>query len=222
MKLLNKIFINRFVAHKNVSMIIPNLTLKEHYLLNELTDEVLVDLIVTTQDSSFFKVLYERYVQMVFKKCKSFSKNSQEAEDLCQDIFIKLMGKIESFNGSSKFSTWLYAFTFNHCVNYHQRNKFNKFEKIAYNIDLICDDVISQSNEENFSQLLKLEKLKEAMNLIPVHEKQILILKYQEFKSIKELVVFYNVGESAIKMRLKRAKEKLLTVYNNYQYEAAI
>jgi len=49
-----------------------------------------------------------------------------------------------------------------------------------------------------------------------------LILKYQEFKSIKELVVFYNVGESAIKMRLKRAKEKLLTVYNNYQYEAAI
>ena len=58
--------------------------------------------------------------------------------------------------------------------------------------------------------------------MISVHDKQILVLKYQEFKSIKELVVYYNVGESAIKMRLKRAKEKLLTVYNNYQYEAAI
>ena len=86
----------------------------------------------------------------------------------------------------------------------------------------MCDEFISQSNEEDFSKLLKLEKLKEAMNMISVHDKQILILKYQEFKSIKELVVFYNVGESAIKMRLKRAKEKLLTVYNNYQYEAAI
>ena len=181
-----------------------------------------MDLIITTRDPAFFKILYERYSQMVFNKCMSFSKNSQEAEDLCQDIFLKLLGKISTFNGSSKFSTWLYAFTFNHCVNYYHRNKFKKFEKNAPNIEQMCDEVINQSNEEDFSQLLKLEKLKEAMNLISIHDKQILILKYQEFKSIKELVVFYNIGESAIKMRLKRAKEKLLTIYNTFQCEVTL
>ncbi len=196
--------------------------MKENYLSSKLTDQALVDLIITTGNPALFKILYERYSQMVLNKCMSFSKNSQEAEDLCQDIFLKLLDKISTFNGTSKFSTWLYAFTFNHCVNHYHRNKFNKFEKNAANIEQMCDEFISQSNEEDFSKLLKLEKLKEAMNMISVHDKQILILKYQEFKSIKELVVFYNVGESAIKMRLKRAKEKLLTVYNNYQYEAAI
>ena len=62
--------------------------------------------------------------------------------------------------------------------------------------------------------MLKLEKLSEALELIPFEDKQILILKYQEFKSIKDLMQLHEAGESAIKMRLKRAKEKLLGVYN--------
>ena len=196
--------------------------MKENYRSTRLTDEVLVDLIVSRQDPAQFKVLYERYGQMVFNKCMSFSKNSQEAEDLCQDIFLKLLGKISTFNGTSKFSTWLYAFTFNHCVNYYHRNKFNKFEKNAPNIEQMCDEDISQTNEDNFTKLLKLEKLNEAMNLIPTDDKQILILKYQEFKSIKELMVFYNISESAIKMRLKRAKEKLLNAFDTFQCEATL
>lgn len=196
--------------------------MKENYRSTKLTDEVLVDLIVSRQDPAQFKVLYERYGQMVFNKCMSFSKNSQEAEDLCQDIFLKLLGKISTFNGTSKFSTWLYAFTFNHCVNYYHRNKFNKFEKNAQNIEQMCDENISQTNEDNFTKLLKLEKLNEAMNLIPTDDKQILILKYQEFKSIKELMVFYNISESAIKMRLKRAKEKLLNAFDTFQCEATL
>ena len=183
------------------------------YLPNKLTDEALVELIVNSQDPLLFKVLYERYVLMVFNKCLSFSKNSQEAEDLCQDIFLKLLVKIHSFKGTSKFSTWLYSFTYNHCVNYYHRNKFNKFEKSTSNIEQMCDELIAQVSEEDLSQLLKLEKLNEALELIPFEDKQILILKYQEFKSIKDLMELHNAGESAIKMRLKRAKEKLLGVY---------
>ena len=71
-------------------------------------------------------------------------------------------------------------------------------------------------------RLLKLEKLNEALELIPSEEKQILISKYQDFKSIKDLMDLHNAGESAIKMRLKRAKEKLLGVYNVVYCQAAI
>ena len=78
----------------------------------------------------------------------------------------------------------------------------------------MCDEVISQASEENLSRLLKLEKLSEALELIPSEDKQILMSKYQDFKSIKDLMELHNAGESAIKMRLKRAKEKLLGVYN--------
>ena len=89
---------------------------------------------------------------MVFNKCLSFSKNSQEAEDICQDIFIKLLIKIKSFKGDSKFSTWLYSFTYNHCVNYYHRNKFKKHENYILNIERIPDEVPTQSSDDDLEQ----------------------------------------------------------------------
>lgn len=196
--------------------------MNDSYLPYKLTDEVLVELIVSSKDPVLFKVLYERYIFKVFNTCLSFSSNNQEAEDICQDIFLKLLDKIHTFNGTSKFSTWLYSFTYNHCVNYFHRNKFNKFEKITSNIEQMCDEVIVQSSDEDLIQMLKLEKLNEALELIPFEDKQILMLKYHEFKSVKDLMDLHNAGESAIKMRLKRAKEKLLGVYNEVYCQALL
>ena len=96
----------------------------------------------------------------------------------------------------------------------------NQVNKNASNIEQICDDASIQANEEDISQLLKLEKLNQAMGLISREDKEILISKYHDFKSIKDLMEIYNAGESAIKMRLKRAKEKLLGVYNVVHCEA--
>jgi len=188
--------------------------LNDSHLPHKLTDEALVKLIITSHDPLLFKVLYDRYVFTVFNKCLSFSKNNQEAEDICQDIFIKLLIKIKSFKGDSRFSTWMYSFTYNHCVNYYHRNKFKKYEKNILNIEQMDDEVPVQASNDDLEQLLKLKKLKIAMGLIPNEDKEILISKYQDFKSIKELMELHNAGESAIKMRLKRAKEKLLGVYN--------
>tara|TARA_B110001469_G_C9612275_1_gene304624 strand:- start:1263 stop:1442 length:180 start_codon:yes stop_codon:yes gene_type:complete len=53
------------------------------------------------------------------------------------------------------------------------------------------------------------------MKQISIIEKDILIQKYYNFKSIKELGVIYNLRESAVKMRIKRAKDKLASVYNS-------
>ncbi|MDG1285183.1 MAG: sigma-70 family RNA polymerase sigma factor [Flavobacteriaceae bacterium] len=196
--------------------------MNDSYLPYKLTDELLVELIVSSKDPLLFKVLYERYIFKVFNTCLSFSNNNQEAEDICQDIFLKLLDKIHTFKGASKFSTWLYSFTYNHCVNYFHRNKVKKFEKNTSNIEQICNEVIAQSSDEDLVQMIKLEKLNEALELIPFEDKQILILKYQEFKSVKDLMDLHNAGESAIKMRLKRAKEKLIGVYNVVNCQALI
>lgn len=196
--------------------------MNDSYLPYKLTDELLVELIVSSKAPLLFKVLYERYIFKVFNTCLSFSNNNQEAEDICQDIFLKLLDKIHTFKGASKFSTWLYSFTYNHCVNYFHRNKVKKFEKNTSNIEQIYNEVIAQSSDEDLVQMIKLEKLNEALELIPFEDKQILILKYQEFKSVKDLMDLHNAGESAIKMRLKRAKEKLLGVYNVVNCQALI
>lgn len=188
--------------------------MNDSHLNHKLTDNVLVDLIITSKDPIFFKVLYERYALMVYNKCLSFSNNNHEAEDLCQDIFLKLFDKIKTFKGTSKFSTWLYSFTYNHCVNYYHRNKFKKYEKNTLHIEQLCEDTSKENLDDDSNQTLQLERLTRVLGLIPRDDKEILISKYQDFKSIKDLMKLYNVGESAIKMRLKRAKEKLLGMYS--------
>mgnify|MGYP000727933735 CR=1 FL=1 len=63
----------------------------------------------------------------------------------------------------------------------------------------------------------QVEKLKVALELISPEEKMILLLKYQDYLSIKEIESALGIGESAVKMRIKRAKDKLITVYNKNQ-----
>jgi len=185
--------------------------------INKLSDEELVEAIVNTNNTLLFETLYDRYAGLVYNKCYGFAKDGDEAKDLTQDVFLKLFVKLASFKGKSKFSTWLYAFTYNHCVNYVTRNTAKKFEKRSVDykdIENLSDDY----DEDDTSFLnMKVEKLKVALELISPEEKMILLLKYQDYLSIKEIESALGIGESAVKMRIKRAKDKLITVYNKNQ-----
>ena len=182
--------------------------------VHSLTDEALVEAIVKTNDTLLFEVLYDRYASMVYNKCYGFANGADEAKDLTQDVFLRVFVKLASFKGKSKFSTWLYAFTYNHCVNYVTRNTAKKIEKQSVSsdsIENIGEDIDSTREFES----MKVEQLKRVMELISPDEKMILLLKYQDNLSIKELSQALDIGESAVKMRLKRAKEKLVQKYNN-------
>lgn len=181
--------------------------------INPLSDEDLVKAIVKTNDTLLFETLYDRYATLVYNKCYGFAKNGDEAKDLTQDVFLKLFVKLASFKERSKFSTWLYAFTYNHCVNYVTRNTAKKIEKQA--VDYKDIENLSDLENENDFQDMRVDKLKIALELISPDEKMILLLKYQDHLSIKEIESVLGIGESAVKMRIKRAKDKLITVYNN-------
>lgn len=179
---------------------------------HKLTDDELVKGIVKNNDTLLFEILYDRYSKLVFNKCYGFAKDEHEAKDLTQDVFLKLFVKLASFKGNSKFSTWLYAFTYNHCVNYVTRSTAKKFEKQT--ADYAEIENISDVEDDSSFLEMKVEKLEAALELISPDDKMILLLKYQDFMSIKEIVSVLEIGESAVKMRIKRAKDKLVAVYN--------
>ena len=154
--------------------------------IKDSSDEDLVEAIVKTNNTLLFEVLYDRYAKLVYNKCYGFARNEDEAKDLTQDVFLKLFVKLSNFKGKSKFSTWLYAFVYNHCVNYVTRNTAKKFEKksVDYNdIENLSED---EENEEDFLDM-RVDRLKEALELISPEEKMILLLKYQDFLTIKEI-----------------------------------
>ena len=179
----------------------------------DISDEELVQKIVDKKDSMMFGVLYDRYSKMVYNKCYGFSKSQKEAEDLTQDIFLMLFVKLGSFKGKSKFSTWLYSFTYNFCVNYVNRDKGRKISDKANNIEDIDYKLSVEVTDESLLDL-QVEKLKRALELILPEEKTLLLLKYQDGVSIKELESILEIGSSAVKMRLKRAKARAIETYN--------
>ncbi|MEC4112980.1 RNA polymerase sigma factor [Myroides pelagicus] len=179
-----------------------------------MSDEDLVQIIVHSGNTSLFGILYDRYAQKVYSKCLGFAESRDVAEDLTQDVFVKLYLNLKKFRGESKFSTWLYSFTYNHCVNYSKlvlkkrRNEEDLNDEYQH---LMVDEEIT--DEEIFS--LSVEKLQEALAKIDAEDKIILLMKYQDDKSIKEISQLLELGESAIKMRLHRAKKKIVEIYNS-------
>lgn len=181
---------------------------------SKLTDEELVGKIVAKNDTMLFGVLYDRYSRMVYNKCYGFSKSQDEAEDLTQDVFLMLFIKLASFKGRSKFSTWLYSFTYNFCVNYVNRNKQRKMSDKSIPMDDAEYKLTEEVSDESIYEM-KASKLAKSLDMVSPEDKSILLLKYQDGASIKELCDLLEIGESAVKMRLKRAKTKLLEIYNN-------
>lgn len=180
-----------------------------------LTDEELVAKIVSKNDTLLFGVLYDRYVSMVYNKCYGFAKSQDEAEDLTQDVFLMLFIKLASFKGKSKFSTWLYSFTYNFCVNYVNRNKQRKMSDKSIPVDDTEYKLTEEEVPDDTIFEMKANKLEKALGLISPEDKSILLLKYQDGASIKELCELLEIGGSAVKMRLKRAKAKLVETYKS-------
>lgn len=181
--------------------------------LHSLTDEELIFKITATSNSQLFAILYNRYAKIVYNRCYGFAQNMQEAEDLTHDIFVRLFLKLNTFKGKAKFSTWLYAFTYNFCVNYVQRDIHKKREKVTLVTDLIKDQDRFEEHEQAELSNLKSEKLTRALGLMNPKDKMILLMKYQDDISIKEIKDTLAIGESAAKMRIKRAKQKVVSIY---------
>jgi len=154
---------------------------------SQFTDEDLVQKIVLDNNALLFGVLYDRYSKMVYNKCYGFAKSKDEAEDLTQDVFLMLFVKLASFKGKSKFSTWLYSFTYNFCVNYVNRNKQRKMSDNSIPMDDAEYKLTDEEVSDDSIYELKASKLEKALKLVTPEDKTILLLKYQDGASIKEL-----------------------------------
>ncbi|NRT11486.1 RNA polymerase sigma factor [Flavobacterium sp. 14A] len=178
----------------------------------DVTDEELASKIGETNDTVMFGVLYDRYEHLVYNKCYSFVRSIDEAKDLTQDVFLHVFVKISGFNGKSKFSTWLYSVTYNFCVNYLNRDKERKISSHSNQVEEQYDLAI-EVNDSTLYQM-QVHKLEKALTLIPPEDRMILQMKYQDDVPIKELQEVLELSESAVKMRLSRAKVKIAEVYN--------
>lgn len=123
---------------------------------------------------------------------------------------MKLFLNLSKFGERAKFSTWVYSITYNHCIDVIRKRKKNAsvFSEDIENTGEIAAEISD-------SALLEMEvsRLKVVLEAIPVGDKAVLLMKYQDEMQIREIAEALNKSESAVKMKLKRAKEKALKAY---------
>lgn len=177
------------------------------------TDEQLISLFLETNQAIYFNELYRRYRPKVFRYCSSFVGDSCEAEDLTQDIFIRLLTRLDLFSGRAQFSTWLYALSRNYCTD-KLRIIHRKEKGVAeYCAELIDSDVLNNYRHDNTSADEQLYYLRVALRKLPDWEQQLLIRKYQQGLPTKLIAQLDKRNLSAVKMRLLRARKHLRHAY---------
>ena len=178
--------------------------------MDTISDEELVRLYVETQRNAYFERLYKRYCDRVYRKCLSFTKDPVRAEDLTHDIFLKLVVKLSSFREQAKFSTWLYSITYNHCTDHLRSQNLRR--------EVYMDDGwerLTVGNDDGLAEIAEMEakQLQKALHQLPLEEQTMLLMKYQDDISIRDIADFNGLTESAVKMRLKRSRDKLRKHY---------
>jgi len=166
-------------------------------------------------DQQAFELLVRKYKMTVYNTIYSIMGNAQEADDIAQEVFLKVYTKADSFKGESSFSTWLYRITVNRCVDELRRRKnkiisyeteFNQEEKLK------LKDVLA-SRENDITEKLRRKELQDiiqkAMNSLPEKYRIILTLKEIEGLSYKEISQIMKISLAKVKIWLFRARQKL-------------
>lgn len=177
------------------------------------TDDQLVAAI-REDDRQALGELYNRYYKKVFHKCFSFTKKEEEAFDLAQESLMKAFDNIHSFKGESSFSTWLYTITHRHCLAALKKKGRFQFHPLE-------DNFASDDEAEQIGPVLEDDQVRTEqemimyalINALPQREKDLLIMKYLRGESIENLQHQLQISGSAVKMRLKRSREKLNALY---------
>jgi len=177
-----------------------------------ITDEEAVKEYLLTQKSQYFDVLYKRYSSKIFGKCLSLLKDEAKAEDATQEIFMKIILNMSKFSGKSKFSTWIYSITYNFCIDSIRRKKKDK-SVLVEDLSIAHDKADEEANEK-FLLEMNVNRLKVVLDKISVDDKSILLMKYQDQMSIRDISGVLDKTESAIKMKIKRAKQKCKTIHS--------
>lgn len=165
----------------------------------DLADKELILSFQQTQSNKTFEFIYDRYALFVYRKCLLMTGSESDAQDLAQEIWIKVYFGLEKFRFESKFSTWLSRITTNRCINYLKRKR-----KVDFSEDI---GEIKNGSLPKINLRLDVTKL---LSRLSITTKVLFTLKYIEGLSYEEIAEATGTGVSAIKMRIARAKKDLI------------
>ncbi|MDX2129979.1 MAG: RNA polymerase sigma factor [Chloroherpetonaceae bacterium] len=173
-------------------------------------------------DDRAFALLIKPYESKVFALLLRYSGNPTDAEDLFQEVFLRVWKSLKGFEWRSSFSTWLTRIAINAAISFQSKRQEVQSQYIPTEIELQNEESMSSNQAEiGFKASLSDEHspLKEildaALKKLSPQMRSALLLKYQEGYKIKEIAEILNCSEGAVKRYLfdatLRVKEELVS-----------
>lgn len=175
-------------------------------------DEKRLILKIKNNDRSAFKQLFEHYKDYVFNICYRMSNNPEEAEDVSQEVFIKIYRSINDFRGEAKLSSWIYRIAVNTCLKKERRKKLERWISLEF---LLQDKqsyraVCSEETPEQRLQNSEIEQIvQQAIRQLPARQKTAIVLQRYENLTYEEIARVMVISHSAVESLLHRAKQNL-------------
>jgi RNA polymerase sigma-70 factor, ECF subfamily len=172
---------------------------------------------VQARDEMAFRDIVERYQAKVFSIIYGILRNHNDAEDIAQQVFAKIYFSIQSFDFRSSLLTWIYKITVNECYDYLRKKRVRK---LVYESDFSEEDAQRMQNSETASaqapgvdtQLARRDLVFKLLAKLSEDDRTLLLLKEVEGHSVEELARMTGMNENTIKVKLFRARQKLLKV----------
>ncbi|WP_312343854.1 RNA polymerase sigma factor [Chryseobacterium binzhouense] len=171
-----------------------------------------------------FEFIFYQYQKMVYNLALQYTQNTEDAEEITQDVFVKISQKIDGFKNESSLKTWIYRITINTSLDFIKSKNSNKksffglFKDDSENrqyepVDFNHPGVVLEQKEE-------VMKIFSFINMLPNDQKTAVILLKIEGNSQQETAEIMNLSQKAVESLFQRAKKNLLQKLNQQkEYE---
>jgi RNA polymerase sigma-70 factor (ECF subfamily) len=168
-------------------------------------------------DKDAFGQLVITYQGLVYNILKSRVKNSEDAMDLAQEVFLKIWRSLPNWRGECRFSTWVYRVCINASVDFMRRSQHPPSESLSTKYDddgderpfEVADDSVASSPELTFEKNETSAIVRSAIDRLSDDQRDIIILRDIEGYSYEEIAAMLSLEIGTVKSRLNRARGNL-------------
>jgi RNA polymerase sigma-70 factor (ECF subfamily) len=175
---------------------------------NKLSDTVLIEDALAGNQQAYAE-LVKRHQRFVFTLAIRFTKSREDAEEIAQDCFVKAFRSLASFQGESKFTTWLYSIVYTTAMTFLRKRKPDTIAIDDENVHLQIENNPAQGGVNDAERKSRSYYLNEAIAQLSADDGTIITLFYKGEQSLEEIGRAMGMGANTVKVKLFRARQRL-------------
>ncbi len=167
-------------------------------------------------DVSAFEVLYLKHKGPVYRYMINLCHNEAIAEELFQEVWMKLINARENYQVKAKFTTYLYKLAHNQFIDHYRKQNVRIVVDQSIEVDDVEENQLSSNNPEKQVQTKQtIDKLIELLETLPNEQREVFLLREETGMSVPEIAETLGINQEAAKSRLRYAIKKIRTGLND-------